>query len=232
MADIELVTNEDEDPQILWIAPHIFKPSKNSTVSPGFLVDAIVTVPTASKWNAQFFYGRDMIREFRGTPVLGTGIAFTVPRDLIRPGAGFYFRLDYAKRVAFWDTWSDWAYSGDLKMAEAAKPVSPRIDAPQAGSIHPPGYVEIRGTCTAGARVELLSWDNSYLDPAIVTGTTWISNSRVWDAGTKHVKARQIVGGTPSDPSAQLEFIVGAIAKPSEPTFFHLPQEGGIPLVH
>ncbi|WP_150807349.1 hypothetical protein, partial [Pseudomonas fluorescens] len=190
MADDEVITNVDEDPpQLLWIAPLIFSPGAGTTVSPGFLVDAIVTVPTASKWRAQFFYGPTLIREYRGTPVAGMAIAFNVPRDLIRPGADFYFRLDYAKRVAFWDTWSDWAYSGDLKMAGGVKPVPPVVSAPQDGSKHPIGNVEIRGTCSLGATaVDVLNWDNSKLADATVNGTIWTYN-RVWDAGTKHVKA-------------------------------------------
>ncbi|MGO4363977.1 hypothetical protein, partial [Pseudomonas sp. PAB10] len=225
MAKNELVTNEDEDQHILWIEPYILTPNHGSTVSPGFLIEAIVTVPPASKWRVQFFYGPNMIKEFQGAPFLGSAISFNVPSNLIQPGRDFYFRLDYAKRMVAWDTWSDWAYSGDLKMAGAGKPPSPRIEAPQAGSIHSPGLIDIRGTCAAGAKVELLSWDNSFLDPATVRGTTWSSSGRVWDAGTKHVKARQILNNLASDPSAQLEFIVGTNAKPPEPTIFS-PEQG------
>lgn len=236
MADSDIVKAQNQDPQLLWIAPIITTPGANTTVNPGFLIDAIVTVPLATKWRVQFYSGSHMLREIRGTPVLGVAISFTVPRDLIRPGEAFYFRLDYAKPVAFWDTWSDWAYSGNLKMAGGVKPPVPQITAPQEASKHPVGRVEIKGTCSAGATaVDILNSDNSKLGDAVVTGTNWIY-PRDWDAGLKHVKARQWVSGTPSDPSNQRVFTVGAFATPpppqiSSPIDRDTYRVGSIPLV-
>lgn len=68
----------------------------------------------------------------------------------------------------------------------------------------------IEGTCTAGAEaVELLNHDFSVLGKATIepNRTTW-RYGRVWTPGVKHVKARQILDGKPSDPSGQIEFIV------------------------
>ncbi|VVO15408.1 hypothetical protein PS723_03763 [Pseudomonas fluorescens] len=110
-------------------------------------------------------------------------------------------------------------------MAGGVKPVPPVVSAPQDGSKHPIGNVEIRGTCSLGATaVDVLNWDNSKLADATVNGTIWTYN-RVWDAGTKHVKARQWVNGTPSDPGNQHEFVVGAFAKPPKPLILS-PEQG------
>ena len=87
---------------------------------------------------------------------------------------------------------------------------APRITYPRDGSNYSEGVIVIEGTCTALAgTVELLNHDFSFLGNATIgpTGLTW-SFSRVWDKGVKHVKAREIVGGMPSDPSGQIEFIV------------------------
>jgi hypothetical protein len=80
---------------------------------------------------------------------------------------------------------------------------------PKEGSTHTLGRVLIEGSCSHGAAVEILNHDNSKLGDAKVKGQIW-SYSRNWDAGTKHVKARQIVNGVASDPTAQRLFYVSA----------------------
>ncbi|AZO86087.1 hypothetical protein BOO88_25060 [Stutzerimonas stutzeri] len=86
----------------------------------------------------------------------------------------------------------------------------PRITYPKDGSRFYQGMILIQGACTAGAEtVELLNHDFSLLGYATIdpAGLTW-SFSQVWDKGVKHVKAREIVRGTPSGPSGQIEFVV------------------------
>ncbi|WP_191636319.1 hypothetical protein, partial [Pseudomonas fluorescens] len=105
-----------------------------------------------------------------------------------------------------------------------AKPPKPLILSPEQGDKYPVGPLMVIGSCLSGATVEVLNWDNSKLGDATVTGTIW-TYSRVWDAGTKHVKARQWVNGTPSDPGNQHEFVVGAFAKPPKPLILS-PEQG------
>lgn len=86
----------------------------------------------------------------------------------------------------------------------------PRITYPKDGSRFYEGMILIQGTCTAGAEtVELLNHDFSFLGYATIdpTGLTW-TYSRFWDKGVKHVKAREVVRGTPSGPGGQIEFVV------------------------
>ncbi|MDP9654361.1 UNVERIFIED_ORG: hypothetical protein J2W87_002280 [Pseudomonas putida] len=87
---------------------------------------------------------------------------------------------------------------------------APHITYPRDGSRYSEGVIVIEGTCSDRAeRVELLNHDFSVLGYATIAplGLTW-SFSRVWDKGVKHVKVRQVIGGKPSDPSGQIEFVV------------------------
>lgn len=90
----------------------------------------------------------------------------------------------------------------------AAKPAVPTISFPKQASEHALGRVLLEGRCEKGATVEILNWDNSVLGRALVEGQIWYY-SRHWDTGIKHIKARQTVSGTPSDPSEECKFYVG-----------------------
>ncbi len=107
---------------------------------------------------------------------------------------------------------------------EMSQPSAPKINAPQQGSIHPVGNVMIKGDCLEGAVVDVLSWDDSKLAEAKVIGTVWTLDF-TWDAGYKHVKARQTVNHWRSDPSPEREFIVGTPVKPPAPQITY-PEPG------
>lgn len=94
-----------------------------------------------------------------------------------------------------------------LKKTAGTKPPLPTIVSPAEGSQHTLGRVFVEGCCLWGAAVEVLNHDDSKLDDAKVKGDIW-SYSRNWGAGTKHVKARQIVNGVASDPTKELKFYV------------------------
>jgi hypothetical protein len=101
--------------------------------------------------------------------------------------------------------------STELRTFFVAPPLSASsITYPVDGSRLSAGTILIEGTCTAGAEtVELLNHDFSVLGKATIkpNGTYW-SYSRDWGKGVKHVKVRQVLGGKPSDPSGQIEFVV------------------------
>jgi hypothetical protein len=87
---------------------------------------------------------------------------------------------------------------------------APRITYPKDGSCFYEGIILIQGTCSARAEsVELLNHDFSHLGYATIdpAGLTW-SYSSFWRKGVKHVKAREVRGGRPNDPSGQIEFFV------------------------
>ncbi|MGF6154647.1 hypothetical protein [Pseudomonas fluorescens] len=100
----------------------------------------------------------------------------------------------------------------------------PTIIAPLNGRTYIVGRVYLEGKCSAGARVELWSHDNSKLADAIINSddiTHWYY-SRIWDAGDKHVKVVEFVGGVPSEPTLLRQFRVTearcapAITSPSD----------------
>ncbi|VVO15647.1 hypothetical protein PS718_03794 [Pseudomonas fluorescens] len=186
---------EGGDPEIFWWEPEIFEPRHGWTLSPGFRVHAIVTVPPSFEWRCQFFYGPDKFAEMRGTPEFGAKIDFNVPHNLVRPGANFYFRLDYAKGL----TWSDWVYSGDLKMAP--KLPLPVITGPSSSTNRRPTFT---GKGNEGAKVNVV-WETDF---TVVIATATVKNG-LWAApintsipdlipGIYQCSAQQIVNGLAS----------------------------------
>ncbi|MBP5967453.1 MULTISPECIES: hypothetical protein [Pseudomonas] len=213
---------EGEDPEIFWWEPQIYEPSHGWTLSPGFRVHALVTIPPSLEWRCQFFYGPDKFAELRGIPEFGAKIDFNVPQNLVRPGANFYFRIDYAKGI----TWSDWAYSGDLKMAPA-KPPRPAITS-LTSPVEPRQALQITGIYSGSPAPTLIvrRWNGTaYVDVAGKFSTTGASSIFTPDQPWAHmntVRAIQTVNGVESDASGPVDFsmkpLLPKIDQPKEGT--------------
>jgi hypothetical protein len=132
----------------LFTSPDIKKPAKSSTVSPGFLIEAVGGVGV-SKWRVEFWQqGRLLATRHPGFSGFISSISFNVPTSLI-PAGQFHFEIDY--RVGL--IWSAAAYSGDMTMR--GQPAKPVIKVPSRGAVIWRSRPEVSGTGEPGAKVEL-----------------------------------------------------------------------------
>ncbi|QKV63750.1 hypothetical protein HUW52_12950 [Pseudomonas sp. 43A] len=211
MANDDGVVGDDsegdgERDNVLWIAPIITKPLAGTTVSQGFDIDAIVTVPPGSKWNIDIYINSTKLKRYSGTPTAATLIFQTVEPGLIPPGARFYFKVEYKKFLG----WSDWAWSGDLTMAGSSKPPPPSVSNPAIVWIPRP---TLSGRGVAGASVQLFEGGVGtiiFATTQVLSDGTWSVQLKepLWMANPFNMTARQTLNGETSDWAVNVQFIV------------------------
>ncbi|MFJ2691633.1 hypothetical protein [Pseudomonas sp. NPDC087336] len=165
MAD-EIITQDNDEPQNpLWDAPTIKAPKPNSTVSPGFQIIAGEYLSAKTDWRIHIMQGDKLVREFKA---FGVSVYLDVPYDVIPQGEAFYFKVDYYK----WPSWSNWAYSGDLLMAELGDPTILKPVDNEVVTIKNP---EVSGIGVAGANIVVKTADHS-----MVVCQTTVNSDGTW----------------------------------------------------
>lgn len=159
----------NEDPHVLWNAPDILAPTGGVT-PPKFRIVATTgagTVPSA--WECRIMVGSNVVTSAKfGTT--GSHLHWDVDlTDLIVPGTGFYFMVDYYIPLF----WSRWAWSANLVMGISP----PVIEYPTEGaSIFKDTPISGRGT--PGATVRLFEGGSG----AVEYARTEVSKYGFWSA--------------------------------------------------
>ncbi|MHC8311200.1 hypothetical protein ACYZUC_16495 [Pseudomonas sp. GT1P32] len=108
----EAVTAKEGTPiESLVTAPTITEPAVGEYIVPGFLIRAETNITPLSEWNIEIHDAKSMLLK-SNYKTTSNYVRFTVSKELIQPGAGFYFKLEYYS----WPFWSKWAWSGDKVM--------------------------------------------------------------------------------------------------------------------
>ena len=98
---------------------------------------------------------------------------------------------------------------GDIRTFNTVDaPPVPTIIYPQEGGSYYQSSVPMHGSCSRGARVEVLDANGDFIAFDNEEDLRWNIGPRLWSVGTHKVRARQIVGSVASPPTDLRTFIV------------------------